>query len=273
MRLVERHYGKITRRELVARYLPQRTIKGVERIADLLGVSKRRGSVAGWSARELALLRRHCGTLTVREIRERYLPHRTAKAIGHRARRLGLHTKEPDWSASEKRILRRYHGRISNAELARRHLKGRSAGAIQIRARLLGLAPITAPVRKRRRRLQAAGRAGRRWTPEEMAILREHPASSARDLQALLPGRSRRAILGARSVHGVRRPSATGAGSHWSAREMAVLRRHPNARASALVALLPGRSWRAVYERLRLLRSRQPTSPAVRRRGGGAGRS
>jgi hypothetical protein len=73
------------------------------------------------------------------ELRDRYFPQVSLKAIGHKARRLGLRNKEPDWSAAENRLLERYYGCMSNPELVRHHLPRRTANTVQSHAAKLGL--------------------------------------------------------------------------------------------------------------------------------------
>lgn len=108
---------------------------------------------------------------------------RTASAVSARARRLGLVSYARTWSREEEAALRR--AAAANASLyavAERH--GRTPEAIRRRARRLGIELAAEP----------APAAGRRWAPEEDALLRALASSHPGRLARLL-GRSDRAVL------------------------------------------------------------------------------
>jgi hypothetical protein len=147
IRLVEEHYGRMTRAELVTRHLPGRTIKGLEHVAALLGLTKRRPVPdLSWTADRLGVLRRHYGQMSAQDLQQRYFPQCSVRAIAHRARRLGLRMKEPNWTARERAIVRRHYHRVSNKTIAARYLPHRSAEAIQSCASNLGLTRGVEPV-------------------------------------------------------------------------------------------------------------------------------
>lgn len=108
---------------------------------------------------------------------------RTAGAVSARARKLGLVTYARAWTAEEDSSLRRLS--LTGASLyaaAERH--GRTPEAIRQRSRRLGVGLTPEP----------ASAGGRRWTPEEDAILHEFASLHPGRLSRLL-GRSDQAVL------------------------------------------------------------------------------
>lgn len=94
-----------------------------------------------WSDHEDAVLINHAGTLTTREIRDRFMPERTIGCVQHRIQTLGLTRKKrpDDWSDAECRILKKYaENHIGLAELAAM-LPGRSEKAIAGKLLRLGI--------------------------------------------------------------------------------------------------------------------------------------
>lgn len=156
--VLKRYYGRMPRKELSARYLPHRSIKQLDYKAGALGLRRRRRPTRSWSAEDLALLRRLHGTMPIAELRSRYFPRISITAIAHRARRLGLRSKEPNWTAKEERVIKRHYGRMTNWALAARHLPGRTAEAVQGRATKLGLT----------REIQDV------WSAKELRLLKRH---------------------------------------------------------------------------------------------------
>jgi hypothetical protein len=145
-------------------------------------------------------------------LRARYFPQASIQAIRHRARRLGLRSKEPDWSAAEDRLMKRYYGRMSNPELARRHLPDRTPETVQGRGAKLGL---TRPAHDT-------------WSTTELSLLKEHyPTHSVREMTGYLPGRTAAAIRTRVRLEGWQKESPPRA---WTARELALVRRHYEAK-------------------------------------------
>jgi hypothetical protein len=91
LRLIERHYGRMPRREFKERYLPGRTLKAVERRAALLGVTCRASKRPEyWTASEVELLQRHYGKIPNKELLARHLPQRSDIQLRSKAGELGL---------------------------------------------------------------------------------------------------------------------------------------------------------------------------------------
>jgi hypothetical protein len=89
--LIERHYGRMPRKEFIERYLPGRTLKAVEFRAALLGVTCRSSKRPEyWAPEEIELLRRHYGKILNKELRARYLPNRSDMQLRAKAGELGL---------------------------------------------------------------------------------------------------------------------------------------------------------------------------------------
>lgn len=182
--LLKRHHGKMSIAEINARYLPERTPASIEHRARLLGLTTPRAPVYSWKTEDLALLRRYYGTMSNHKLCDRYLPQASIQAIRHKARRLGLRSKEPDWSAEENRLLKRYYGRMTNPELVRRHLPRRTADTVQGRAAKLGL----------------TRQAFDTWTAKELRLLKKrYPTHALPELTRYFPGRTAAAMDKARA--------------------------------------------------------------------------
>jgi hypothetical protein len=212
VRVLERYYGRIPRKELLSRYLPERTLNGVEHRARLLGLTTPRAPVYPWKAEDLAVLRRYYGTMPNHELRDRFLPQASVPAIRHRARRLGLRSKEPDWSAEENRLLKRYYGHMSNPELVRLHLPRRTADTVQGHAAKLGL----------------THKAFDAWTAQELRLLRMHyPTHTLPELARYFPGRTASAIRTRVGLEGLQKSPPA---ARWTKRELALIQRHYEAK-------------------------------------------
>ena len=83
-----------------------------------------------WTADEDAVMHEWYGQLSVREIRQRFLPQRSVAGICARAERLELTGATRNaWTAPELSNLKTFYGRLPITELIRDHLPRRSASA------------------------------------------------------------------------------------------------------------------------------------------------
>jgi hypothetical protein len=135
--LLKRHYGKITKRQLVDRYLPGRPFDSVTPKASELGLTRDKSLL--WEAWEVEIVRNHYRSNPL-EIHTKYLPHRSVRAIVHQAKALRVcKYKQPPWTAEEDRIIRKVGRSMTLRELQGNHLPLRSLKAVNVRVwRILG---------------------------------------------------------------------------------------------------------------------------------------
>ncbi len=203
--LLKKHYGTMPRQELIARYLQNRSVKQVDFKAGKLGLRRRRPATRSWSVQDLQLLRQHYGTMPNVALRSRFFPRVSLKAIVHRARRLGVRSREPAWTAAEDRLVKLHFGRVSYAELAASYLPHRTRSAVEGRAAKLGLT----------REAPAA------WSAKESALLKKHYAThDAHQMARYLPGRTIAAIRGRVMLEGLQKERHVA----WTADDDALLR-------------------------------------------------
>ncbi|GEM_PF-1097990 len=243
--VLRRHFGTMPRKELIARYLPHRSIKQIDFKAGQLALRRRRPAVKSWSTEDLALLRRHYGTMPNAALRARYFPRISIPAIRHRAVRLGLRSKEPNWTAAEDRLIKRHYGQMSNPALVARHLPGRSPEAVQSRARKFGLTQGVHDV----------------WSARELRLLKKHyPTHTLPEMARYLPNRTLFAIRSRILIEGLRK-----AQRHlvWTAPEHKLIRRHYEAKngLQRLVRELVGRTRLAIQQQARKLHLSRAGNP------------
>ncbi len=229
--LLKKHYGTMPRQELIARYLQNRSVKQVDFKAGKLGLRRRRPATRSWSVQDLQLLRQHYGTMPNVALRSRFFPRVSLKAIVHRARRLGVRSREPAWTAAEDRLVKLHFGRVSYAELAASYLPHRTRSAVEGRAAKLGLT----------REAPAA------WSAKESALLKKHYAThDAHQMARYLPGRTIAAIRGRVMLEGLQKERHVA----WTAPELALIRRHYEAKTGLqrLVRLLPSRTQLSIQQ-------------------------
>ena len=157
------------------------------------------------------------------------------------------------WTDEELDVLRRNCADHPVTELMAM-LPGRTDSAIEMMIRKLGLPrfrPAAPPSADRRE-----------WTEAERDIVRRHYAdASAKDLLAMLPGRTAGAITTRAAKLGVRkswdakariRREAEGCGELWTEEELRILReRYADTGSRELMAMLPGRTYGAISEMAR----------------------
>lgn len=162
-----------------------------------------------WTDEEDAVLQEWYGQLSVRELRQRFLPQRSVAGICARAERLELTGATRNaWTAPELASLKKFYGRVPITELLRDHLPGRSASAVHTRAHALGL----------------SNKASAHWAPWEVEVLIAHYADTkVRALQArYLPHRTLAAIVTHARLKGLSEPAS----APWTADEDQILRTH-----------------------------------------------
>jgi hypothetical protein len=243
--VLRRYYGTIPRKELIARYLPDRSIKQIDYKAGELGLRHRRPATKSWNAQDLALLRRHYGTMPNVALRSRYFRHVSISAIAHRALRLGLRSKEPNWTAAEDRLIKQHYGHMPNPAFAAHHLPGRTAEAVQGRASKLGLTRGVQDV----------------WSAKELRLLKKHyPTHTVHAMPRYLPNRTIAAIRTRVSLEGLQKAEQHLA---WTAPELALIRRHYEAKngLQRLVRELSGRTRLSIQQQARKLHLSRAGNP------------
>lgn len=233
---LKRFYGTMPRKEAIARYLPDRSPKQLDEKAGRLGLRRRRHPTRSWSTEDLALLREYYGTLLNIDLRAQYFPRVSVRTICHRARRLGLRSKEPNWTKSEDRLIERHYGRLSNPMLSARYLPHRTSQALQGRATKLGLTRGIEEV----------------WSARELRLLkRYYPTHTAREMLGYLPGRTQVAIRVRARLQYLQKERHRA----WKAPELALIRRRYEAKngLQRLVRELAGRTKLAIQQQARKL--------------------
>lgn len=210
LRLVEQHYGRLSREELIARYLPNRTIKAIEHRAGLLGVRRKVKPAEYWTPAEIEVLKRYYGAIPRKHLIARYLPHRSIKQLDHKAGELGLRRRRlatRSWSAQDLTRLRQHYGTMPNAALRSRYFPQVSIRAIAHRALRLGL------------RSKAPN-----WTAAEDRLIKRHYGrmSNAALAAGHLPGRKAEAVQGRATKLGL----TQGVQDVWSSKELRLLKQH-----------------------------------------------
>jgi hypothetical protein len=242
--VLRRYYGTMPRKELIALYMPNRSIKQLDYKVGELGLRQRRPATKSWSARDLTLLRQHYGTMPNVALRSRYFPHVSISAIGHRALRLGLRSKEPNWTTAEDRLIKRHYGRVPNPAFAARSLPGRTAEAVQSRAAKLGLTRAIQEV----------------WSAKELRLLRKHyPTHTVHEMSRYLPSRTVAAIRARVTLEGLQRKQRIA----WTAPELALIRQHYEAKngLQRLVRKLVGRTPLSIQQQARKLHLSRAGNP------------
>jgi hypothetical protein len=160
-------------------------------------------------------------------------------------------TKQARWTEAETAIMRALYATADRDRL-RAALPGRSWDSIASRAAVLGL---------RRRYERRNG-----WTEAEDAVLRQlYPTAEWDEIEAALPGRTRKAIaLHAHQLRLRRQRRGCPNGTPWTAGEDAVLRQlYPTAEWDRLLRELPTRSPLAIRHRAWVLGLRRAVQVAA----------
>lgn len=248
--LLRRYYDVLPGADLHRQYLPRRSVETIQRKARRLGFDvPRHVASQPWTERELAVLQRHYAALGATRLHHAHLPHRTVKAIVHKADKLGLSYRKKQASATSRRWtdeelsrFRQHYGTMPVPELQRRYFPERSAAALRRLATGLGLS--------RADYLQP-------WSEEEIALLRYHYTEGGPPAAAkALPHRSSVSIRGKAKKLGLRCPRPV-AGEGWTEEERKRLARLQHLPLPELLAHFPERSRRAIdAQRSRLRRGR-----------------
>ncbi|MCE8025315.1 hypothetical protein [Billgrantia aerodenitrificans] len=187
LELLERHYRVLTAQELQERYLPNRSLKAIYKMAGRLKLKKlltsdpSPGLYRSWPKEELEILRQHYLSLSAPEIKRRYLPHRTVIAIRRMAKQAGLSKWKPHvWTKGELRMLRELFPK-GGAAAVHAALPQRALGTIRAKARSLDL-------------LYQDRRNPTRWSADEVQRLKQLDHLSLEQLQKHFPKRTRSSL-------------------------------------------------------------------------------
>ncbi|PKH22375.1 hypothetical protein CIG19_13820 [Enterobacterales bacterium CwR94] len=179
-RYVEAGYGKIPTRE-IAEHLG-RTPTAVRLAARSLGLNKQS---LEWTDAEKDVMRTHyvegAGIAKVMEM----LPGRTKKTIFTMAQKMGLYSAR-GWTREETQLLRKHYPLIGTSVAEK--LPGRTPEAVKIKANQLGISFKGSMVVSQKM-----------WTPEELALLKQHEQARIAEIQHLFPDRTAVAISHARA--------------------------------------------------------------------------
>ena len=159
LRLLKRHYSRLTCRALIEQHLPERSEGAIYAKAHLLGLASYH--CRPWADREIAVLRQHWGRLTASEIHRQFLPNRTIFAIRLYASMHGISIRrytypKADWTAKEDRLLRKHYLSLTARQMQERYLTRRTVDAVRQRIQTLGLPRPT------------------RWSPADIALIRRN---------------------------------------------------------------------------------------------------
>ncbi|MGR2738373.1 hypothetical protein ACUY1T_07970 [Billgrantia sp. Q4P2] len=248
--LLRRHYDVLPGADLHRQYLPRRSVEIIQRKARRLGFDvPRHVASQPWTERELSVLQRHYAALGAAQVHHAHLPHRTVKAIQHKARQLnlvyraaGTSSVSRRWTDEELARFRQHYGTLPVPELQRRYFPERSAAALRRLATGLGLsrADYSQP-----------------WSDEEIALLRHHYAQGGPPAAAkALPHRSSVSLRGKAKKLGLHCPVPV-AGEGWTEEERQRLACLQHLPLPELLAHFPERSRRSIdSQRSRLRRGR-----------------
>jgi hypothetical protein len=173
VRFVEENYGFLSAAEIGGHL--GRTRASVKSMANRLGCCAEYNL---WSDAELDVLRTDYAAGADMDTVLAMLPRRRRPGIMTKVNALGIFRRR--WRADENRILQKYY--VSEGTRVARRLPGRTVSAITNQAYTLGL---------RRPR-------GRKWSEEEMELLKQNQHLALSELQRLFTGRSKQAVCHAR---------------------------------------------------------------------------
>jgi len=142
LRLLKKHYVRLTCPELIKHHLPERTEGAIYAKAHLLGLVTYH--CRPWADREIDVLRKNWGRLAAAEIQRLFLPHRTIYAIRLYAAMHGMKFRKylwprSNWTPGEDALLRKHYVSLTARQMCERYLTHRSAEAIRMRIATLGL--------------------------------------------------------------------------------------------------------------------------------------
>ncbi len=230
--ILKKYYGKIPNKELKEKYLPDKTASAISHRAKRLGIKSVQAKEA-WTKENEEIIRKHYGTMSVKELREVFLPNRSEQAIRTKASELGLAlVKNVVWTERELKKLQKYYGEISNEALQKTYLPDRTVEAIVGKASELGLTVKTPD-----------------WTEEEDEILKKYYGKMpTKELQkAYLRNRTIGAIGGRAGLLGIRSSRSPA----WTDKDDEILKKYygkiPNKELKE--KYLPNRTAQAIWNR------------------------
>lgn len=200
-----------------------------------------------WTIREMEVLERYYCRMTVRELRRKYFPYRTASSIMHKASMLGVRKFVPNfsssfdaWSEEDVEILERHYPECTAGQIRERFFPDRSEISIRTMARTLA---------RCERKIEF-----NYFTSDELDILRrEYPKGGCRRMRELLPHRTVSAICQKARMEGLKyTPTGDGDdGAPWSREELQLLEKAHLLSAEQAAKLFPHRSPGAVAHKRR----------------------
>jgi len=245
MELLKRHHSELTFKELQAQHLPHRTIGALKRMSYLLGLKKldyeREYGQPRWTEEELRIVAQHFLSLKTSEIRDRFLPHRSALAIRAAARKLGLRVfPAVPWSDEELTILR-HEFPLGGPKQVNQRLPHRTIDAIKLRSRVEKLVYVP----------QGDGESGDIWSAEELQLLKANCELPAEELAKLFPYRNKHAVINKRYK------LQWNPVKFWSKEEVERMCQHLDASVDELCPLFPNRPREGVRLKRDKLRRKQ----------------
>lgn len=91
-----------------------------------------------YSKEEVEILNKYYGTMSIEELKQKYLPSRTESSIMTKANRLGLVSREK-WTDEENKLLIKLYSSNNNEDLSKTSFPNRTISAIKCQADKLGL--------------------------------------------------------------------------------------------------------------------------------------
>jgi len=207
--------------------LPDRSITSVATMAQRIGI---RAPVKKWTNEEDDIIRTHFSQMGP-GVASLLNGRRTETVCYRRARTLGVlfSAEEIKWSDSELAILKEHYPQIGSK--THELLPGRTASACQNMAARLNLTC----------RAKSSG-GNKKWSEEELEILKEYYSELGADVHKLLPGRSEAACDAMAYRLGISPPDSKKIPVRWTDEEIEVLKTNYHKLGKDVAALLPGRT-------------------------------
>ena len=247
-------YKTLTSKEIHAQYLPSRTIFAIREKARTLNLVTRmpNAETIPWTDADIGILKKYYGTMTAKQLQEKYFSNRTVVSITARAQKLGIkktpgqstkngvkHTNRAVWKKEDVDILTENAPDMPIENLMEL-LPGKTEKQIRSKLNMLRLTDKT-PQYFSEKDIKTIMENAESCTINQLAALLSKPyrASSIR---------AKVEKLGLKPLH--ERPDC----GVWTKNEMRILNAHMDETSTELTKRLPGRTAKAIKHRKRMLR-------------------
>lgn len=175
LEILKKYYFILSFKE-IQKYLPNRTIKSIQRKANYLGLYKKENIVKHgysplWTEEEIKLLKENYLIYTAKEIKDKFLPRRKVDNIHKKAHAMGL-CKQPEngilWTEEEIALLKDKSATYTPKDIHKKFLPNRTIHAIKNKMENMGIMAISDAV------FSGANNSVSKWSEEEIELLRTH---------------------------------------------------------------------------------------------------